>query len=275
MPEHGMSRSQQGIVLVLTIVFVPWLYQLLEQSIQTQQRIAQTGSIVALQIATPETATEKVLPLSTVAPAISAMAVTAANAMPNVQSYPNVASVVTVASAIPRTCFMELCNFHDVQAPRLWVMEHTDGAGHRMKNIIEGFAVAQRTGMNLGGVVSLKHPLTDQHVDFKKLAFAFFGGIKDTGGLFYFNESGPPKWHAKVHNAHELESQRTSFPAGAFVWMPSANEWTNSNGKASQFFPPKLRTGLARPFASQSLTVAASRPAVAMHLRCRPSCSQL
>jgi len=264
-----MSRSKHGIALVLTVVFLPGLYQFMEQNIQTEYRITQTGGGVGLHGAMPETTVAlKVLPHPTVSPTTSAMAVTVANAVPTQQSSPNSVFVnTTVASVIPKTCFMELCNFHAAQAPRLWVAEHTDGAGHRMKNVIQGFAVAQKAGMNLGGVVALKHPLTDQHVNYRKLALGFFGGVKDSGGLFYFNESGPPKWDAKVNGPRELEAQRSNFPPGAFVWMPSASEWSLVDGKASQFFPAKLRAGLARPFASQPLKFAPNRPTVAMHLR--------
>jgi len=267
LPEQGMSRSKQVFALVLTVVCVTWYYHLLDQGSPSEYRITQTGAAVASQTGTPETAVAKVLPLPTVAPTISAKAVTAANAIPSVQSSPNAAAVMTVSTAIPRTCFMELCNLHDGQAPRLWVMEHTDGAGHRMKNILDGLAVAQTVGMNFGGVVSLKHPLTDQHVDFKKLALGFFGGVTDNGGLFYYNESGPPKWFAKVNDPRELLSKMSSFPAGAFVYMPSANDWTNLNGKASEVYPSKLRAGFAHPFASRPLNFAPGRPTVAMHLR--------
>ena len=35
----------------------------------------------------------------------------------------------------------EVCNLHDLSAPRIYILEHTDGAGHRMKLVPENEAV--------------------------------------------------------------------------------------------------------------------------------------
>ena len=44
-------------------------------------------------------------------------------------------------------CF-EVCNLHEAQVPRLYILEHTDGAGHRM---MLGIAVCSRRAVFLRG----------------------------------------------------------------------------------------------------------------------------
>merc|ERR1712008_349078 len=66
------------------------------------------------------------------------------------------------------------------------------------------------------------------------------------------------------------ESQRGRFPNAAFVWMPSAEDWSargRGNATVSHYFPRKLRAGLARPFALHPLKFLPKRPTVVMHVR--------
>ena len=48
---------------------------------------------------------------------------------------------------------MQVCNLHSLSAPRLYILEHTDGAGHRLKSVLEAIAISWRNQLNFGGLV--------------------------------------------------------------------------------------------------------------------------
>ncbi|CAK9050044.1 unnamed protein product [Durusdinium trenchii] len=60
-------------------------------------------------------------------------------------------SGLTTTSSDP-VCELPLCQLHERSAPQLFILEHTDGAGHRMKSILEAMAIAWRNKMNFGGL---------------------------------------------------------------------------------------------------------------------------
>jgi len=167
-------------------------------------------------------------------------------------------------------CTLPTCIFHRPNAPRLWVAEHTDGAGHRMQNIVNGMAVAQKVGMNFGGVLKNWWPMTDQLVNFTNVAIAFFGaGTKDVGGLFAWSEqSGGPGFDFRFENPMELECKTEDIKDGTNIWMSVAHEWYwNATVPASLFFPTEFRKRLAAPLLSLPLLYTPGKIAVAMHLR--------
>jgi len=163
----------------------------------------------------------------------------------------------------PQTCSLPLCAFHGPNAPKLWVDEHQDGAGHRMQNIINGMAVAQKVGMNFGGVLRKDH-LTEQFVNFKDVTAKFFGAADpDVGGLF-----GLPRFDLIFRDPRELEGRMSDIKDGMNILMWAAHEWYwNLTVPSSLFFPAEFRKRLAAPLASQPLLFTSDKPVVAMHLR--------
>jgi len=168
----------------------------------------------------------------------------------------------------PQVCSLPVCLFHGPNAPRLWVDEHVDGSGHRMQNIINGMAVAQKVGMNFGGVVG-NWPMTDQQVNFTRVATDFFGAVtKDVGGLFAWAEGADPGFHFHFYHVCELEDRRNEINDGTNVRMDVAHEWNwNCSVPSSVFFPTEFRKRLAAPLASWPLLFTPGKIAVAMHLR--------
>ena len=74
-------------------------------------------------------------------------------------------------------CRLPMCMTGGEAAPRLYVAEHIDGAGHRLKNLFDGLATARRNGMNFGGLLTQgARAVTDHGIDFHKLALDFLGG---------------------------------------------------------------------------------------------------
>jgi len=170
----------------------------------------------------------------------------------------------------PQVCSLSVCVFHGPNAPRIWVAEHTDGAGHRMQNIVNGMAVAQKVGMNFGGVLGPRNwQMTDQRVNFTDLAIDFFGATtKDVGGIFAFAEGEEPGFHFRFDHVWELERQRNEINDGTNVMMGVAHEWNwNHSVPSSVFFPVEFRKRLAAPLASWPLLFTPGKIAVAMHLR--------
>jgi len=168
----------------------------------------------------------------------------------------------------PQVCSLPVCVFHGPNAPRLWVTEHWDGAGHRLQNIVNGMAVAQKVGMNFGGVLAA-NVLTDQLLNFTHVATYFFGAAtKDVGGLFAWTQGTDPGFDFSFENPKELEGQRKDISDGTNVWMAVAHEWYwNASVPASLFFPAEFRKRLAAPLASRPLLFTPSKTVVAMHLR--------
>ena len=97
---------------------------------------------------------------------------------------PPAAAAPEAAGASP-FCNLGVCRQHGAQAPRLFVAEHTDGAGHRMANIINGIAVAAHNRMNFGGVVAVPNSVTEQGHDFRGLVNRFFGSQDAAKQLFF------------------------------------------------------------------------------------------
>jgi len=168
----------------------------------------------------------------------------------------------------PQACSLPVCVFHGPNAPRLWVAGHTDGAGHRMQNVIKGIAMAQRLGMNFGGVVG-PESLTDQRLNFSVVAANFFGtATKDVGGILAWRGGEHPAFDFSFGSPWELEGHRDEISDGTNVWMPVANEFDwNSSVPDSLFFTADLRNRLGAPLASRPLLFTPGKTVVAMHLR--------
>jgi len=168
----------------------------------------------------------------------------------------------------PQACSLPACVFHGRDAPRLWVAGHTDGAGHRMQNIIKGMAVAQKLGMNFGGVVG-PASLTDQHLNFSVVAANFFGtATNDIGGILAWRGGEHPFFDFSFPDPLELAVHRDEISDGTNVWMPVAHEYDrNPSVPASLFFPAELRNRLGAALASWPLFFTPGKTVVAMHLR--------
>merc|ERR1711920_938097 len=67
------------------------------------------------------------------------------------------------------TCALPVCRFHEPEAALLYVNEHTDGAGHRLKNMLEGIAIARALGFNFGGALAVGSVETEHGVNFREL----------------------------------------------------------------------------------------------------------
>jgi len=79
-------------------------------------------------------------------------------------------------------CTMKACKMNGPNAPSLYVAEHVDGVGHRMRTILLGMAVAATNKMSFGGALSSASPQNDvspQGVDFTGLLSRFFGDSKN------------------------------------------------------------------------------------------------
>jgi len=165
-------------------------------------------------------------------------------------------------------CELPICTLHPPNAPRMWVAEHSDGAGHRMQNIINGLAVAQKLGMNFGGVVAVE-PMTDQRVNFRKVARSFFGSDDDNvSGMFAISQEATPPFDFTFDSELDLESRRNEIADGATVFLPVAYKWNwNHQQPTSLYFPVELRRRLGASLASKPLLFVPDNFIVAVHLR--------
>jgi len=166
---------------------------------------------------------------------------------------------------VDKACNLKLCMFHDYRAPRLFVNEPTDGAGHRMKSIIEGMIVAAKNGMNFGGVrANPNDRVTEHRSDFRDLVDAFFGC--HAGVEFY--PSKLPNFRAEFNHVAELERSQQSFKAFQPVMLWEAQEWEyNWSVPTSAYFTTDLRSRLGRRLWALPSVFDPQRPAVAIHVR--------
>lgn len=155
---------------------------------------------------------------------------------------------------------------HDPEASRLFVDEHDDGAGHRMRTIILGMAVAENTGMNFGGVRAA--PSNVSHgVDFKKLAVDFFG-LRGPEELFSYSTR---PFDSEVACTDDLWAQRLSFGSSANVHLAGfflpRTAHLPVRSPAALWITPALQSKLRAPLLARPLRFAPGRLAVAVHLR--------
>ena len=111
----------------------------------------------------------------------------------------------------------------DPSAPKLYILEHTDGAGHRMKSLMEAIAISWKNKLNFGGLVGQLQPLTDQHINFRVVVDAVFGPDASKN-FFIHNISSKPKF-TEVQSARELEGKLSSFQPGELLYCHAVNEW--------------------------------------------------
>lgn len=161
---------------------------------------------------------------------------------------------------------------HDPQAPRIFVAEHIDGAGHRLRNILEGMAVAEKNGMNFGGVWA-KGPgwfKTEHGHNFRDLVDAFFGGTasKEIFIEQIQNHPAPINFTVKFESVRELEKAHGRFNNLANIFLPSSSEWSYNNSvPVSEYFTPRLLAAFRQQLAKRSLTFAPDQVAVGVHVR--------
>ena len=111
----------------------------------------------------------------------------------------------------------------DPSAPKLYILEHTDGAGHRMKSILEAIALSWRNKLNFGGLIGQLQPLTDQHINFRVVVDAIFG--PDASRNFFIHNISSKPTFTEVPSARELEAKLSSFQPGTLVYCHAVNEW--------------------------------------------------
>ena len=111
---------------------------------------------------------------------------------------------------------------HRETAPRLYIVEHSDGAGHRMKSILEAMAVGWRNQMNFGGLVAWK-PLTDQHIDFRQVVDAVFG-MGASRQLFRYSRGAEPRYDASFEDVRGLQGKE--IEPRAQLYVHAVHEWT-------------------------------------------------
>jgi len=88
-----------------------------------------------------------------------------------------------------------------------------------MQNIVNGMAVAQKVGMNFGGVMR-GWPITDQRLNFTHVATLFFGAAtRDVGGLFALAEEDVKGFDFHFHDSKELEDHRSEINGGTNIVM--------------------------------------------------------
>ncbi|CAK9080374.1 Putative asparagine synthetase [glutamine-hydrolyzing] [Durusdinium trenchii] len=166
-----------------------------------------------------------------------------------------------------KTCNLKVCNLHEAQVPRLYILEHTDGAGHRMKSILEAIAIAWRNTLNFGGVVGQLQPLTDQHINFRVIVDALFGPDASRD-FFLYNISSRPNFAMEFENVRKLEAGAKQLPAGALVYCSAVNEWGYDRSiPTSSYFPGWLRNELRQHLDTRPLLFAAGKVSVVIHLR--------
>lgn len=180
----------------------------------------------------------------------------------------------TVATGLFKRCKIRPCELFGPEAPRLYVIEHLDGSGHRMKTILEGMAVAFHNKMNFGGSVAQypvpgnKH-ITDHGDDFIKVVDGFFGNGAAETLLLSFEERPKDLEKLRYESVRELENRRTTFPSSANVFCPNPNEWYyNYDIQPNEYFSGELLKALRGPMEARPLQFfKPGRPGVAFHVR--------
>lgn len=216
--------------------------------------------VAGAPVATAGVAGEARLPGAAVAPAETA---TARAPAPTVESTGQ-GSVATTATATTTQVWNSKELFPNSRAPRLFVIEHIDGAGHRMKTIIEGIAVAVKNRMNFGGVMPVPNTVTEHGHDFRKVVDAFFGGRASEA---LFPAKRPEFAFEFKGGVRELEDKREDIKEMTSVYCPNTNEWEMMQVPTSRYFSPALRAALRNPLEQRSLNFAPGKAAVAVHLR--------
>jgi len=172
-------------------------------------------------------------------------------------------------------CALPICNFNDQKAPRLYVNEHIDGAGHRLKNIVDGIAVAKHFGLNFAGALPLGDVVTEHGHNFEKVLDGFFGpGARDefilpTREITFaqsFKDIGKLElWSKQQTHPIIFENGTTN------IYLGSANAWAHLASQrhipASEFYPDSLRRMLGQYIMTQPVDFSAIRPSVAIHIR--------
>lgn len=178
-------------------------------------------------------------------------------------------------------CRLPICNLHPAGSPRLFANEHSDGAGHRLKNILDGMAVANRYGFNFGGALpcgrSHRSHVTEHGHNFQKLLDAFFGLdaqrslLLPTRNIKFkqsFQDVGQlDKW---LHEQDD-DGEPHKFREGVNFYVGSCSGWAHlaqvKDIFADEFYPNNLRRLLGEHLRTHPVEVASGGPSVAVHLR--------
>ena len=130
------------------------------------------------------------------------------------------------------TCLLPICQLHKDTAPRLFILEHTDGAGHRLKSVLEAIAISWRNNINFGGLVGQLWPLTDQHINIRVVVDAVFGAGASQK-LYIYNITNKPRFQFKFNDVRALEAQVQLARPSAALFCQAVNEWTCPQSSAS------------------------------------------
>lgn len=146
-------------------------------------------------------------------------------------------------------CNLPVCRLRSDNAPRLFVDEMSDGAGHRMKNIFDGIAVAYANKMNFGGVLrsngqkfdSDKH-ITEHNVDFVNVVNAVFGG--DYSQQFWPGLMQMEHVNKRFEIKEKLEADRTAFLDSSNIYLGAPSGSILS--PMSKYYTPEVRAALGK-----------------------------
>ncbi|CAJ1397727.1 unnamed protein product [Effrenium voratum] len=164
-------------------------------------------------------------------------------------------------------CELKVCNLHSLSAPRLYILEHTDGAGHRLKSVLEAIAISWRNKLNFGGLVGQLQPLTDQHINSRVVVDALFGAGASRH-LFIYNISSKPSFTSEFSNARELETKVPTLRPNDLAYCHAVNEWGyDRRVPTSSYFPGWLRDEMRKHLDARPLVFAPGKTSVVIHLR--------
>lgn len=175
------------------------------------------------------------------------------------------------------------CGFADPTAPRLYILETSEGSGSRIQSIIYGMALAAMNGMNLGGVVSLpgcgkrKHPDGTHGTDVGSTVSALFG-LKNGDNLFIDKKPHCDRTFEMAGDLADAFINGSDLTPLSSVMLSdgliatSLDHWTRNpdHFPLSYFMNPVflayLRRG-AHGLLNRPLVFDAARPSVALHIR--------
>lgn len=165
-------------------------------------------------------------------------------------------------------CRAKVCNLAKPFAPRLYTMDHTDGVGHRVLNIVQLAAAARLNDLNVGGVLSEGIQITEHGCNFSEIVSSVVG--ESSNVVFRTNHTwGTAKasFETTFETLEDLVAGRKNITTSE-VWLSSTFPWDCYGKKNNDLvFPVEFRLMLRQPLVGRRLVFASDRPAVAVHLR--------
>eukprot|EP00928_Gymnodinium_smaydae_P014086 TRINITY_DN15101_c0_g1_i1.p1 TRINITY_DN15101_c0_g1~~TRINITY_DN15101_c0_g1_i1.p1 ORF type:complete len:390 (+),score=62.93 TRINITY_DN15101_c0_g1_i1:29-1171(+) len=177
-------------------------------------------------------------------------------------------------------CKLPLCTSgaeHD--APRLFVVVHSDGFGHVFRNILDGIAVAKAANMSFGGTVLQSQAdgynvlleddaFVDGHIDIgeHRRMVAFRTALKKLFGHRYGRQmrcAGRFRYDRKFEKVSLLLQDRANFQPLANIFLPEAS----ATMTVSNMYTESVRASLRSYLASQPTVFKPAHFSVAIHVR--------